>query len=459
MAASSLIRGHDVKRLMDRLRPKIEEESRRLLAKGRELSIQMGEYIDVQASHAVRESLARLLAGRKWRFVKFSEFVESLGRLVDRLFRKLGIIPAREVEAAPVCFVVDSLRKSSFWVVAMALLLCPPATYTGLSIAVDDDGDGAGLFDAFRKLPQGTRLVLMDDATYSGDQLSHFHDMVVETWRHSHANGHSPKTYVAVPFMSTGSVALFSKRVKDKKTVGRPTDVTLLPDRLPDRLLHGEQFSSMFYRRTLSHVLASDLFLVCGSPTLTEYRSFYFDVLGLLPTNSMFVFEHKVADSLSIPNLWLKVGPCVPASVRHAYRVHPGRADALARAVRSDLVHGDMMLSLGPGTPAQRQLFAAVQRVLGLLHSPRFRSEYMERVSLAPDVGRAPTPAFLPLIPIEFCDPKYREYVRRRRRARAQGGKKGDLDENLPYDVPPCRRPPYQRPSFRRKLFSSGSLP
>ena len=439
-----LIRGRELERLLAKLRPKIDEDIRRIVAKGRELNIRIDRYVDTQAPAAVRESLSRLVTGRKWRFVKFSEFVEALGGIVDRLWHAVG-------PDADVCFAVDSMRKSSFWVVAMALLTRPPASFERVSVAVEvdermrdmgvesDGGDGGGLFSAFKQLPAAsTRIVLMDDATYSGDQLSYFCDFVCDSWAHSHPRGPKPSVFVAVPYMSTSSIVLFSKRRLGKGRLLSPAPADL--------------FDTMFYRRSLANVLSSDVFFEGAS----DYNSLFFDVLGLRPTNSLFVFEHKVADSLSIPNLWLKVGPCLPSDAKtHAYRCRPEQAAALAKAVRADV--GRRMWGDGlPGTAAQRLLYGAVQRVLGLMHSAKFRAEFMERVSLAADAGRPPTPRTMPLMPMEFCDQAYRDYMRHHGRRMVRIRPTSDGDD----EIPPCRRPPYQRGSFRRPfLFSERARP
>ena len=75
----------------------------------------------------------------------------------------------------------------------------------------------------------------------------------------------------------------------------------------------------------------------------------------------------------------------------------------------------------------------------------------MERVSLAPDAGRAPSPATMPLMPVEFCDRSYREYIERMRRAKRTN--RFSFARELPFEIPPCRLPPYKRDSFIN-LFS-----
>lgn len=487
-SAVLMYRGEAFRQLIEGMRTMIERQASRLLAKGRTLpGVRVREYIDAQGAPVVRKALERLMGSRKWRYVSFYEFRETLTGVAKRLFDEVGIghgggggerdnkaaadAETDEAGAGEVCFVVDSLRKSSFWVVATALLAVPPRSWKCLSMAVDDDGAPGGLLSAFGDLMKAsardrerdrerdrgrtqTRLVLMDDATYSGDQLSYFHDVVVDAWQEASeiatagvvgmkaAKGSAaaaPHVYVAVPFMSKPSIPLF----KDRR--GRLT-----------HLMYAESFSSLFHRRTLSSVLASDVYLLRESAILAEYQSLYFDFLGVLPTNTLVIFEHKVADSLSIPNRWLQLGPCLrPPEVAHhqnAFCVRPDKVVELTALLRRDLRERRRGASWGgvnengPGTPPQRILLAASRRVGELMQSPRFRAEYARPVSLAAD--RPSPPAFFPLIPPEFCDPRYRRFVMTRlRRASSSASAITVADE-----MPPCRRPPYKRSSFRRRL-------
>lgn len=467
-----LLQGKALAGLLEQLRTKVEADTRRLMAKGRQLDIRMEGYVAAQSNDAIRVSVKALLAMREWRYVSFAEFVGTLGRVVDRLHaivaEKAKKTSGSGSRKPSVCFVVDSLHKSSFWVVTMALLMRP---LPGACLAVDglDVGVGIGigpsgeasLVRAFQGLPEDTTLVLMDDATYSGDQLSYFHDLVVGQWKSAHSSPAS--IVVGVPFMSRPSTALFRRR-----------DTTVLVE---------ETFPSLFDHRPPAQVLASDLFVEMRRPASSRsasslssgadadsefgplaayaapsarYSSLYFDVIRVAPTHTLFVFEHKVADSLSIPNRWLKMGPCVPPSATRAYRVRPERAKELLELLRRDLVDRQPWdFNPGaPGSPSQRLMQAASRRTCELLaSSPRFRAEFFDRVSLLP-----PTPtqkgakpkravAYFPLLAPEFCDASYRRYVRRRRASQGDITLSSDRD-----DLPPCRRPPYRRNSFRRRV-------
>lgn len=470
-----LLRGRVLARLLATLRPKVEADAARLLAKGRRLNVRVLEYIAAQRGEDVKDAIRWLIGPRKWRYVSFTEFLATLERLVDRLHAML-YDPEQDKKGGGVCFVVDSLNKSSFWIVLMTLLMRP---FPGASMAIDDvglagrgresligdlrGGDTEGMLaQSLRLLPDTTRLVLMDDAAYSGEQLSHFHDVVVAQWRGSRKAGavkavKAVSIVVALPFISRPATTLFRRR--------------------GTTLMFEETFPGLFERRSAAQILAADLFIEVSSrggsgsylsknPLLSyaaagpSYPSLYFDVLGILPTNTMFVFEHKIGDSLSIPNRWLKVGQCVPPRVTRAYRVRKEKAQELMTLLRRDLtLQGMLPKNSGAGgawTPAHRLMLLAAQRTGELLSSSaRFRADFFERVALPPttDSGGS-APAFLPLLSPEFCDAPYRRYVRRHRVAR------GELGLALPYsgeDIPPCRKPPYKRTSFRRRIYIGGT--
>lgn len=442
--SSALYRGDAFRELIDNMRTLVDRQSSRLLNKDRAIpGVRIREYIELQSSKTVRDSLERLTGGRVWRYVGFREFRDALFGVARRVFEDL--------RGSNVCFVVDSLRKSSLWVVAMSLLEIPPESWDRLSLVVGDEN--GGLTDALGRLlgdPTGnqTRFVLMDDATYSGDQLSYFHDAVLDAWREAkgrEAKGREgrggPRIDVVVPFMSAPSVPLFTR---DRGRGGLT------------RLTHAETFPSLFYRRSLATVLASDVYLMRSSAFATECHSLYFDFLGVLPTNTLVIFEHKVADSLSIPNRWLQLGPCLRPSEppARAFRLDPAHVDALAKLLRKDILERrigsswDNIADHGPGTAAQRTMLAASRRLCELMQISRFRKRYALPASLALD--REPPPAYFPLIPVEFCDPRYRRFVRSK--LRRIGSSTIASSIIVADEMPPCRRPPYKRSSFRRRL-------
>lgn len=479
---SHLICGRELDALVDKLRSKLEADKARLLAKGRKLNVRMSEYISAQRGEDVKDAIRWLLGERNWRYVSFAEFIETLRFAVDRLHTEVYGESVKGVKGVKgdqqhVCFVVDTFNKSSFWVIVMAMLM---RNFPNASLAIDDygvvrrrsinmtfgddDADEDSLFLAFRNLPDDTKLVLMDDAAYSGEQLSFFHDVVVSQWgasRRKKTNDVVKKEkkvasiFVVLPFISRPATALFIRR--------------------GTHLIFGETFPSLFDKRTPSQVIAGDLFIelekktrgrkspldqyasdASDSSAKSSYASLFFDVIGVLPTNSMFVFEHKIGDSLSIPNRWLKVGQCVPPNVTVAYRVKNEKAAKLVSFIRRDLetkgyFNPKKSKDDGPWSPAYRLMLLASSTIRDMLStSSAFKEEFFDRIEIPEktDDGGKPV-AFLPLISPEFCDAPYRRYVRSHR---VEKGKLGLALPNSGDDIPPCRRPPYKRTSYRRMI-------
>jgi len=412
----SLYGGSELRAMVESYRARIMSDANRMLSKNRVASIRYNEYVARQPSAAVQASLKRLIKNRDWRYVSFAEFSRTLYAVARRFFASLrSSSRGRKRAAAPpaVCFVVDSLSngiKSSFWVfVLMMLSMTGPdgeiedGLYSNMWLAVDDEGANGGLYRAFSQLPKGTRLVLVDDATYSGDQLSRFLAIVKESWINvwdgsgSTAVSRVPRVTVIVPFMSLNSIRIL-KGVGGKATT----------------IVNHETFAPLFHGRPLSRVLSSDLYLEGATRLGKTYHSLYFDVLGILPTNSLFLFEHKVADQLSIPDVWLKVGPCVSPKVTVAYRLRPSLASQTAGMVRREIESDPLYrryLSDMPGTDYERMLMAASLRVKHLIASSKvFRDKYCERVAMDPAAangtsgtnGRSHPADFFPLIAPEF---------------------------------------------------------
>lgn len=454
-----LIKGDALSSLVEKLRSKLESDKARLLAKGRKLNVRVSEYISAQRGDDIKDAIRWLLGERNWRYVSFSEFIGVLGSVVDRLHNE---VYSKNGPKRNVCFVVDSFNKSSFWVIMMAMLM---RSFPNASLAIDDYGvlrrrslnftfgdDEDSLLLAFRGLPDDTKLVLMDDAAYSGEQLSYFHDVVVSQWRASRKSKKRSKASVSVvlPFISRPATQLFVRRGTD--------------------LIFGETFPGLFDERTPAQVLRGDLFLevesegrknspldkYVGSKNKNEnknsYASLFFDVIGVLPTNTMFIFEHKIGDSLSIPNRWLKVGQCVPPGVSIAYRVKREKAKELVAIIRKDLISKGQLANKriddGPWTPSYRLMLLVSSSIREMLsNSEEFKKEFFDRVDIPTDEGKPA--AFLPLISPEFCDAPYRRYVRSHR---VEKGKLGLALPNSGDAIPPCRRPPYKRSSFRRRI-------
>lgn len=425
---TALVDGPSLRTMLERMR--VGSAVDKILEKRRdEPRIRIDEYIAAQKSETVRTSLEWLMRNREWVYVSFAEFLRQLRDMAQRLIK--SVVQRK----GPVCFVVDSVSKSSFWVLALVMHLVPDAQRLlddgRAYLAVDNSGGNGGLSSAFSKLPhlQSTTLVVLDDAAYSGEQLASFIYNVVKQWRFAVGGKTSrpPHLTVGVPFVTESAYRLLQKH--------------------SDAIHTSVHVRGLFNRRTVESVLASDLFLSRrGGMLFTEYRSLYFDVLGLRPTNTLLVFEHKIADGLSIPHRWLQTGPFVPPGVQAAYRVrqtHVSRIAAmLKREIKEqrsiDVIQG----SLDRIAAKETYHRDVARRVAELMHTPAFRNEFMERIDM--DVGDLPAkPQYMPLLPPEFCTPRYRQYVRLH--AHNLGG------EAYAY-MPDCRRPPYKRGSFRGRV-------
>lgn len=435
----------------------------RLLSSLNAPDIQIKEYMAAQAWPMVRDSIQVLLRRRQWLYVSFERFLGELKELAHQLLTDL----IREQGADPhrwVVFVVDEVAKSSMWVFALIMLLAPPEAMRLLAmkriaLAVDT-ASGGGIVRAFHSLcapPFNVRratLVFADDAAYSGQQLSFMYHTATALWHKtvsaaasasakedaknkskksgsgSRSGTKSPvvlqmqmqmRAVVAVPFIAQPAMRMFNG-----------ADVMMR-----------QQVPGLLTRRSVVGLLCADLFLVRSRRGMfTEYHSLYFDVLGVRPTNTLLVFQHKIADSLSIPHKWLHVGPCVPPDTRVMYRLRPDKAQSIVDLVRRDL--SEQLADTAHMEGSAMQLRIITRRICQLMHSDDFRARFMERFKLPP----APLGAvrFMPLLPPQFCSPRYRQFVEQHMRD-------GDL-RDLYNSLPDCRQPPYKRHSYVRRAGS-----
>jgi hypothetical protein len=77
------------------------------------------------------------------------------------------------------------------------------------------------------------------------------------------------------------------------------------------------------------------------------------------------------------------------------------------------------------------------RRVVELMRSPKFRTQFMVRVPILHAVNGV---RYLPLLPPEYCEPRYRRFVARHIT--------GENNHAAYFHMPDCRKPPYKRPSF-----------
>lgn len=430
-------------RLYQRLEPALLRSVRpEAAAPPPDMRAQLQAYIDAQPCTEARAAVRGVVRNRAWRYVPLTEFVATLaGLAVGALPRALG--PAgRE----PVLVAIDSLAKSSFWVLLLvyrALAGSPRRTAAAallprLHLAVC--ADYVETRAALRAMPPNTRLLLVDDAAYSALQLRRLYDDVYGAWMDVH-NGVAPAAapVVLLPFISTFA--------RERFRLARA------------RVVAGETFRTLFHRRSLEHVLRDDVFFRFARGG--AFQSYLFHVLMLDAPHGTLMFEHKTPDWVSIPYVWLHAGPCFPAELRTAYRLDARRLPALVRALRAEdaaEVRGSWRRWRGadgddPDAWARLDVRRAAERVCALMQSKRFRSQFATLVTLHRASGAdaaPPPPRFLPLMPADFCCEAYRRYA-----ARVLDAASGRVSSTALYGFPECQDNPYRRPSFRRALLDT----
>lgn len=424
----AIIEGAALADLISSVERKTKEAITRMEAEGRASPrIRMDEWLEMQPQ-VVADAVRSLLGKQKWRTVMFPEFLQTLGDVVRPVLARLAKGSRR------VCFFVDDLHKSSFWVLVLALSIVPPSDRarllaSGRACLIV----GTSNLEALSTLPRSTTVLVMDDASYSGEQLSTTCAIICRTWREAHP-GVPPRVVVCVPYMSTMSKRLF-------KAPGI-------------RLLSGETFRSMLQGQGVAKVLGKDLILEQRIHALgSRYDSLFFDFMGIKPVNTMMLFQHKFADSLSIPHRWLHVGKCMRMGrdVTHVWRVKPDKVAHLARVLEAELREeiGDDDRNDLPFSRFHLMHADVVQRMMHYMSSPAFRKRFMDVVYTHPPPSRAPKtttrkrgPHVFPLLAPEYCSKGYQLYVAER--MRVDGGR------GLVH-LPDCFRSPYKRSSYKKQ--------
>ena len=407
---------------MKKIEPKIDDHMNRILGKRRGTpDIRIQEYIELQHSPEVRNSLRALVKGHDWCFITFKQFMGSIHQVASSLFTRLA------KKRNPICFIIDGLHKSSFWV--FALIMRMPQGEALLKrqdvwLAVDNEDMPGGLRNTFQTLPDNTIHILLDDAVYSGDQLSSFYKMTVNDWKETHANKTPAETFIVVPYISLQAIRIFKNA----------------------SVLTVSTFKPLFFRRKLKAVMGHDLFLERKHDVMfTQYQSLYFDFLGIQPTNTLMLFEHKFADALSIPHRWLHTGPCVPPGITVAYRVKPSRIDELTDMIEREIKTTgiDVIYHYAHISPPIHR--DAARKVADMMHSPKFRKEYMDKLDVSMPTAAAHTHVkYFPLLSPEYCEPQYRRFVARQLSSGATSP--------MYLHIPDCRKPPYKRESFKGRV-------
>jgi len=495
--------------------------------KNSEGPVRTNKYISVQPYVEAQNTVRWLLSGgRSWRYVDLDAFTTQVS-LITRKLAKITVVE-KQVRS-PVVFVVDSFFKSSFWVLMLVLRelrenqnhdrIQRHVTSTSTSTAgIADihlvvDVSEAGTLQAFKLLPPHAIMCFVDDAAYTALQIKTFHKRIYRLWDSVHnGNGSDigstrsrnviPRTIFFLPFCSGRALASLTLSA-DRK---RREDVVVL---------NGIRIPSLFEKRSTENILMNDIYYASApssdaafdpskwrsmdTDTDTDldrdrdrdryrhrnrreaptFHSFLFDRLMLDMRHSAFVFEHKIPDAVSIPFVWLHLGPCYPEAATIAYKIRGGaRLQDLMTYLQEDdyAYRGDAR----DGTQLTVDAKTASERVVSLMQSPRFRSYYMRRIELTPPSGgkgkivlskgfsrvaRARKSGLYPLLTPRMCDADYKLFMKRVLKEAEANTKKGAtvdtdgaINSGWVRDLPECRHPPYRGSRFVAKLDNSVGL-
>ena len=410
--SAGLIRGHDVLKLLGASHVGIRAMMMR--SKSRDGAvIRFDEYVERQPL-PVRDALRALMKNRMWKFVPFHVFMNRVEDMAEALIELLRISAKKRRD---VVFAVDSLKKSSFWVLSIIFLIAG----TRLISAIGGDVNNISLLlpsrchdrrECYRQIASAS-IVFVDDVVYSGDQMSTFVNAFL-------SDGVSPgHVFVAVPYMSTAARRRF-------QTV---TVVSV------------ESCDSLFHKRSVSTILKSDLFLrVEDAGGGFFYMSYFFQFLDILSMNTTIMFEHKVADAISIPFKWLVTGPVVCPKLNvmgTALRIKPDRALSVARSALEEMAMA----------PKQKLMHWEVGNTISYRLSHDKNMEDFETVDLvfAPrhHHRREIMTPFFPLLPPDYCNLPYKFFL-----AKHLPVAPDDMQafmRRVYMDMPECHIPPYKR--------------
>jgi hypothetical protein len=347
-----------------------------------------------------RQAVAWLLESARWQYIGIDAFV---GALELRAASLLALM----VREPHVTVCVDGYIKSSFWVFLLLLrrLRSHPdtrAAYYGnlhklqlvvwyADVEVNDT-----------TLQERTHLVLLDDASYSGEQLSQFYASVRAKWP-------AADVTIIVPYMSGRAQALFrSSRVARVDVVP--------PVAIP----------SLFGDRTFSDILRHDVFLLwVDRPYAPEYWSYFRDVLRLRRYQNLTFFGHKLPDNLSIPELWLTVGPSIPLDFQGttALVIKPERATELVALLKREVVADqkrDKVDAKSIKDDVEWQYSQLYSKLRWMMQNDAFRELFTLAVPLQTAAGPPKPfkrwPDAFPLVYPSACEAQFHKVIERIRR-------------------------------------------
>jgi hypothetical protein len=415
---------------MSHVVPTMERIIASILGTGAPPLLRTDDHMDAHHCPDVKESIAWILRGRPWKAVSLQQFlsrVHSLARQVAQ--RLLSPSPLHDAGPCKVCIAIDNLQKSSFW---MAMMILNYLTKEGVDISgvrMVVSFDATLLKEAFSQLQRATPLLLLDDAAYSGLQITEYASLVMDAFGDAH-EGNKPMLYMGIPFVSaTASHHMATKLSADHVTV-----------------MGHEAFKGVFSGRSPRAILRHDIIIMTRSRRLDTnrartfdrwaYQSFYYDFLRLRDSHTTLVFQHKIPDAVSIPHMWLHIGPIVDPKSAVLYRLKPSKLTELLRIVEHLTLRNH---------PTPRDVMRCICEWFGAVGFDK-ASQYIDEVHCP--AGR-PTnkkrPRIFPILAEDSCTEDYARYM-------AMLHDDTDMIADYYYTMPDCFTPPYKHASMRAAI-------
>lgn len=348
-------------------------------------------YLEAQWAAEIRECLTNIFVNRKWNFVTMETFLRETASRVQQL---AAFIQAK----AKVIFYIDSYDKSSFWMLLLCLEIMmkkiDPSHLNKVHVYVRRATHHAAFVAFLKKFEKTTMICFFDDASYSGVQLTKTVEYVYQSWKQS-GNKTRPDAFAFVVYASSRARSLFKH--------------------LDLRTSHPLFIDNVLGSKTLADLFRIDLFLVWHEHSYSsEYWSYLFHFLQLRRYQTLTFFEHKLPDALSLPDYLLLAGPCIPTSITTAFRVRRDKcqllADLLLSEVQEQVKRNKVISTITRNESFFTEAFARMQ---SLLHSEKFRNEFMESIAMTQACpSKTRWPAFLPVINPGSCTNEYRKLLK-----------------------------------------------
>ena len=435
----------DALRIREAIKPHLDDVARiseRSKDAKREIRRNLGRYIRSQPHPDVARSLSWLFArDRAWNFVSFRAFHDActttFDRLIDRIQRAQGTC----------CICIDDPFKSSFWMTAMfiehAASRCSAKTKKVLrnrlrfhvaerySSGYVNHALGSQPQSGMRlPLPENSTLVFIDDAAYSGMQMTEHISETLQDYAASHRRPPAA-CLVAIPFMSDTASQLIRSSSSGVEMLVHTT------------------FRGLFHGRNTRDVLQNDIILLPKGSQRSRSpspRSLFFDFLRLENFHTTTIFEHKIPDAVSIPHMLLHIG-MIPSTHDYTFcKIAPQKIDALRRQATA------LMLKASPGPKDESR---AVHDVLNMKSSGAKKVVILP-LSAAPAAPAAShSPSMSPILPVSICLREYQDAFHALFDLRdAHRGGRRDIARAY-MQLPECYSPPYKNSQLQAAVNES----